>query len=143
MDLVSVIVPVYNTEKYIGECIESILHQTYKNIELVLVNDGSTDGSLEICERYGQIDQRIRVISKTNSGASDARNLGMCTASGQYICFVDSDDMLKSKCIEVLYNGIISDDVDAAFCNFEYCYDGRLIKKKYNGPKSLTQNQKN
>ncbi len=129
-DLISLIVPVYNTEKYLGECIESILDQTYTNIELILVNDGSTDSSLEICKKYKEMDNRITVVCKMNSGVSDTRNQGIANASGKYICFVDADDMIKKNYVEILYTEIIHNDIDVVFCNFEYDYNGKLIKKK-------------
>lgn len=130
MDLVSLIVPIYNAEKYLEDCIKSILNQTYKNIELILVNDGSTDDSLEICNVYKEIDNRIKVVSKVNSGVSDTRNHGINSASGKYLCFVDSDDMLKSNFVKKLHREITSDNADVVFCNFEYSYEGILLKKK-------------
>lgn len=89
---VSVIIPVYKTEKYLRQCVDSILNQTYKNIEMILVDDGSPDKSGEICDEYGRCHPNIRVIHKENSGAADARNAGICMAQGEYILFMDSDD---------------------------------------------------
>ncbi len=91
-DKISIIVPVYNVEKYLKECIESILSQTYKNIEIILIDDGSTDNSGKICDEYLKKDSRVKVIHKENGGLSDARNTGIEIASGKYIGFVDSDD---------------------------------------------------
>ena len=90
--LISIIVPVYNVEPFISECINSILIQSYKNFELILVNDGSTDNSPTICEQYASKDKRIKVIHKANGGLSDARNWGLKFSSGEYVVFLDSDD---------------------------------------------------
>lgn len=130
MDLISIIVPVYNSEKYLKECIESILNQTYQKLEIVLVNDGSTDNSLNICESYKCKDSRIKIISQPNNGVSSARNQGIINSSGSYICFVDSDDLLSTNCIDVLYREMSTGDVDLVICNYEYDYEGRRIKKK-------------
>ena len=90
--LISIIVPVYNVEKYLNECIDSIIAQTYSNIEIILVNDGSTDASGKICDEYAEKDGRIKVIHQVNAGLSAARNAGMAVATGEYLYFVDSDD---------------------------------------------------
>ncbi len=110
-ELVSVIVPVYNAEKYLGKCIDSILNQTYKNLELILVNDGSKDNSLTICEDKKKTDSRVVVVSKDNSGVSDTRNKGIEAANGKYIIFVDSDDFLEPECIETAVNAISDCDL--------------------------------
>ena len=94
---ISVIIPTYNVERYLSTCIEGITNQSYKNIEIILVDDGSNDTSGEICDRYAQKDDRILVIHKKNGGLSDARNVGIKKASGEYIVFVDSDDFLCDK----------------------------------------------
>ncbi|PKM49073.1 MAG: glycosyl transferase [Firmicutes bacterium HGW-Firmicutes-7] len=107
--LISIIVPIYNAEKYLSECIESILCQTYKNIQLILINDGSTDNSLDICNYYKAIDNRILVIDKPNEGVSATRNLGIKLAEGEYIGFVDSDDYIEENMYEVLLNQIEND----------------------------------
>ena len=91
----SIIVPIYNTSQYLPECIDSILNQTYQNFEVILINNGSTDNSGEICDKYAETDSRIKVIHKKNGGQSSARNMGLDIASGEYITFVDSDDMLS------------------------------------------------
>lgn len=95
--LISVIVPVYNVEKYLKRCICSIIEQSYKNLEIILVNDGSTDGSLLICEKYKESDKRILLVNKENGGLSDARNAGINASNGDYIAFMDSDDFWKEK----------------------------------------------
>lgn len=100
--LVSIIVPVYNVEKYLSKCIESIIHQTYDNLEIILCDDGSTDNSPSICDEYARRDPRVKVIHKANGGLSDARNAGLNAVSGAYVSFVDSDDYLETDAIEVL-----------------------------------------
>lgn len=97
MDLISVIVPVYNVEKYLHRCVDSILNQTYENLEILLVDDGSTDGSGAICDEYAQRDSRVRVIHKENGGLSSARNAGIDAAKGEYLAFVDSDDWIEPE----------------------------------------------
>lgn len=103
-DLISVIVPVYNVEKYLNRCIDSIINQTYKNLEIILVDDGSPDNCGKICDEYAKKDSRIKVIHKENGGLSDARNAGINISIGKYITFVDSDDYLELNFIETLYN---------------------------------------
>ena len=100
--MISIIVPVYNVEEYLEECLESIRKQTYQNIEVILVNDGSTDGSREICEQYCEKDSRFRLINQENQGQSVARNRGVKESVGQYIMFVDSDDVINTSVLEVL-----------------------------------------
>lgn len=102
-DLISVIVPIYNVENYLGKCIDSIINQTYRNLEIILVDDGSPDNCGEICDQYASQDIRIRVIHKTNGGLSDARNAGMRIMNGEFLMFVDSDDWLQDNCVEILY----------------------------------------
>lgn len=106
MKKVSVIVPVYNAEKYLHRCIESIINQTLNGIEIILINDGSTDNSLNICKQYEEIDPRIKVIDKENSGPSASRNIGIENANGEYITFVDSDDWIELDMLENLYNKV-------------------------------------
>ena len=109
---VSVIVPVYNVQDYLSECIESIINQTLKEIEIILVNDGSTDNSLEICKYYSKKDNRIYVIDKKNGGQSSARNRGLNIAKGEYILFVDSDDYIINTACEILYTNAIKNELD-------------------------------
>lgn len=127
---VSVIVPVYNVEKYLCECVDSILNQTYRNLEVILVDDGSTDGSGAVCDAY-QKDERVHVIHKQNGGLGAARNSGIDQASGEYLLFVDSDDALFEHCIEDLVNGMLTHEADAAVCGFTY-YDGKDLKQTVN-----------
>lgn len=119
---ISIIVPIYNVEKYIRRCIESILNQTYTNFELILIDDGSTDSSGVICDEYANKDNRIKVIHKENGGLSSARNAGLDIATGEYISFVDGDDYIAEDMIEKLYNSITGNNADIAVCNYK-CVD--------------------
>ena len=114
--MISVIVPLYNVEEYLEECLESIKNQTYSNIEVILVNDGSTDNSQAICERYCQQDPRFHLINQANKGLSGARNRGMTESKGELITFVDSDDVLKEDMLEQLIKQVTSDDIDIVEC---------------------------
>ena len=102
-ELISIIVPVYNVEKYIAKCLDSLVNQTYLNIEILLIDDGSTDKSLSICKKYAAVDSRIKLFSKENGGVSSARNLGLLHVQGEYVVFVDSDDFVSPKYCEHLY----------------------------------------
>ena len=100
--MISVIVPVYNVEKYLEECLDSIQNQTFSNIEIILVNDGSSDNSKEICKKYCEQDNRFKLINQTNQGQSVARNTGVAASKGEFIAFVDSDDIIRQDYLEVL-----------------------------------------
>ena len=112
MEKVSIIIPVYNAEKFLRNCVESVISQTFKDWEMVLVNDGSKDGSLTICEEYAGKDKRIRVLNKANGGPSSARNIGMREAQGEYVFFLDADDTITPDCIELLYGLAKQHDAD-------------------------------
>ena len=112
MPKVSVIIPCYNVEKYLGKCLESILNQTYSNLEIICVNDGSTDSTLALLEEYSQKDERIRIINQQNQGVSAARNSGLEVATGSYIIFVDSDDFIKLNTCELAMGRILKTDAD-------------------------------
>lgn len=114
---ITIIVPIYNTEKYIEKCINSIINQTYTNLEIILIDDGSTDNSGNICDNYALKDNRIKVVHKKNEGVSIARNIGIEKASGEYVGFVDSDDYIESTMYEVLIKDIIENQTDIAVCN--------------------------
>lgn len=135
--LISVIVPIYKVEKYLKQCIDSILNQTYKHIEIILVDDGSPDKCGKICDEYANKDNRIRVIHKSNGGLSDARNCGIKIARGDYIIFVDSDDYINEEMCEKLLFYAITYKVDIVSCNFSYVYNDQLkennmsIKEKF------------
>ena len=114
--MVSVIIPVYNVEKYLEKCLDSVLSQTFKNLEIILVDDGSTDGSSKIIDTYSLKDSRIKVIHKENGGVSSARNKGLEVATGEYVCFIDSDDIIEENFIEELFNELISSNSDISMC---------------------------
>lgn len=118
--LVSVIVPIYNTEKYLCDCINSIISQTYSNLEIILIDDGSCDNCPKICDDYLQEDKRIKVIHQRNCGLSSARNSGINIARGEYICFVDSDDRLKLNAIEVMVRAAQVNDVNLVICGLVF-----------------------
>lgn len=115
---VSIIVPVYNVELYLHQCIDSILKQTLPDFELILINDGSTDSSIKICDYYAQIDRRIKVISKKNEGPSSARNLGIKIAKGNYIGFVDSDDTIDPTMYEKMFKSVLKHKSEIAACGY-------------------------
>ena len=116
--LISIIVPVYNVEEYLKQCLDSILEQTFSNYEVILVNDGSTDSSGLICQEYAEKDVRIRYFEKENGGISDARNYGIEQVKGEYLTFVDSDDFLDASHLNVLYNALVDNDVDISIVNY-------------------------
>ena len=117
MSKVSVIIPVYNTDKYLRECIESVISQTLQDIEILLINDGSTDNSGEICDEYAKKDLRIKVFHQTNLGVSAARNNGIDNAEGEYLYFLDSDDMIGENFLEFAYNVAKANDSDLTVCD--------------------------
>lgn len=117
--LVSVIVPVYNAENYLGYCLNSIVSQTYQQIEIILINDGSTDNSLAICQNYALVDDRISIITVENNGVSNARNVGLDAAKGEYIQFIDSDDVIKSNMIEQTVQMMEAYQKDVVVSSFE------------------------
>ena len=116
---VSVIVPVYNVEKYLNRCVDSIINQTYKNLEIILVDDGSTDNSAEICDEYKEKDSRIKVLHKTNGGLADARNAGLDIYTGAYVCFIDSDDYFVPNAIEEYAKKAVDENSDVVVCGME------------------------
>lgn len=116
--LISVIIPVYNVEPFLDKCVHSVQMQTYQNIEIILVDDGSTDQCPEMCDKFAEVDSRVRVIHKINGGLSDARNMGIEHATGEYIMFLDSDDYINKETIERLYEAIKRYNVKMAICNF-------------------------
>lgn len=119
-DKVSIIVPVYNMEKYLCRCIDSILNQTYKNLQVILVDDGSSDSSLTICNAYKEKDKRVEVVTKSNGGLSSARNCGLMHVTGEYVCFIDSDDFIDNRFIEVLLKNIKEYNADISCVRFLY-----------------------
>ena len=116
--LISVVVPVYNVEQYIRECVDSIVSQTYCHLEIVLIDDGSLDNCPVICDEYAKKDSRIKVVHQKNGGLAKARNVGIENSSGEYITFIDSDDYIASNYIEILYRGIIENNADVSIASF-------------------------
>ncbi len=131
--LISVIVPIYKVEKYLNRCINSIINQTYKNLEILLVDDGSPDNSGKICDEYAQKDKRIKVIHKQNGGLSDARNAALKIAHGDYIGFVDSDDYIKEDMFETLFKLSEENDADISIVSYYELIDDRLISVRDSG----------
>lgn len=136
MDLISVIVPIYKVEKYLDRCVESIVNQTYGDLEIILVDDGSPDNCPEMCDAWAEKDSRIRVIHKANGGLSDARNVGMAVAAGEYISFIDSDDWIAPRFYEKLLEAIKRDGSDIAACSVEMVWEdgspSRMLTGEYN-----------
>ena len=124
-DKISVIVPVYNVEKYLEKCIWSIINQTYSNLEIILIDDGSTDNSGKICDEFLEHDNRIKVVHKKNGGLSSARNAGLDIATGEYIGFVDSDDWIDVNMYDNLFKVAKQENSDIIECNFQKVYDGK------------------
>lgn len=123
---VTIIIPVYNVEKYLSRCLNNVINQTYSNIEIILVNDGATDNSQVICEEYKKKDDRIKLLVKENGGLSDARNYGIPYATGDYIAFIDSDDMIHTSYIEYLLNLIEKYNGDISICGYQSFYDSEI-----------------
>lgn len=130
LPLISVIVPVYKVEKYINKCIKSIVEQTYKNIEIILVDDGSPDECPNICDSWALKDNRIKVIHKENGGLSDARNVGLLKATGQFISFVDSDDWIDMHFLEILYSTMIKTGSDIVECGVSKIWSSKEFNEK-------------
>lgn len=145
--LISVIVPIYNVEKYMDRCLESILNQTYKNLEIILVDDGSNDGSEKKCDYYLCVDERVSVIHKENGGLSEARNFALDVMNGELVTFVDSDDYIDSCLIETLYNLMEEYKADISCVSFQRVFEGGKKEKKscktrvvtYNGAEAIEQ----
>lgn len=126
---IDVIVPVYNREKFIKECIESVLNQTYSDWKLILVDDGSVDQSGSICDEYAKNDGRISVIHQRNSGVSAARNNGILHSKNEFLCFLDSDDFYEPNALEIMASALKDNNVDAAFFNMKNVYSGKIMLK--------------
>ena len=124
---ISVIVPIYNVSEYLERCVESIMTQSFRDIEIILVNDGSTDNSGEICDSLSTIDNRIRVIHKQNGGLSDARNVGCKAATGDFVAFIDSDDFIDSEMLSKLYSLVVEHNAQVAVCGICDCYKDRKV----------------
>ncbi|PJJ84049.1 glycosyltransferase family 2 protein [Mucilaginibacter auburnensis] len=128
--LISVIIPIYKVENYLQPCVDSVLAQTYQNLEVILVDDGSPDNCGKLCDAYAEKDKRIVVIHKPNGGLSDARNAGLDVCKGELIAFVDSDDLVHHQFIELLYNGLTKNNADMAFCGVSKFYDDDNVDDK-------------
>lgn len=143
MAKISIIVPIYNVEKYLPKCIESILAQTYRNLELILVDDGSPDNSPKICDEYAKKDDRIIVIHKPNGGVSSARNAGLDRATGKYIGFVDPDDYITGDMYAFMIDGMEKSGANMAICGYDYINENGKVERPYNVRENelLTQKQ--
>ena len=122
MNKISIIILIYNVEQYLPQCLDSIINQTYKNLEIILINDGSTDNSGKICDNYAKVDNRIHVFHKKNEGVSSARNLGLDKCTGDFIGFVDPDDFIELNMYEILYNEQQRTNADIVWCNYLLYY---------------------
>lgn len=143
MPLISVVVPIYRVEKYLSKCIESIVNQTYKNLEILLVNDGSPDNSKAICEKYKKKDSRIIIINKDNGGLASARNAALKVAKGEFIVCVDSDDWIECTMVEKLYENMCDYNADLSVCSFYDEFDiPQKSCRKYSGEVQVLDTEK-
>lgn len=130
-DLISIIIPVFNAERYLDRCIKSVVEQTYKKIEVIIIDDGSVDSSGHKSDEWAEKDNRVRVIHKSNSGVSDTRNIGIESAKGKYISFIDSDDFVEKEYISTLYEKILEQKTDIVACNFKAEYEDGIKKREF------------
>ena len=138
---VSVIIPVYKVEKYLDRCMESVVRQTYKNLEIILVDDGSPDNCPQMCDEWAKKDNRIKIIHKKNSGQADARNQGMKISTGEYICFVDSDDYIDRTEIEKCINNAVRNSSDVVIISFNIDNGNNIIPIHFNLEKKYLNNE--
>lgn len=136
--LITIIIPIYNIENYISDCLHSVLAQTYRNLEIICVNDGSTDASAKIVYQLMSEDSRIKIIEKENGGLSDARNAGIDNAHGDFLFFLDGDDCIAQHCIEKLVELALTYDSDISICQFETFFEGKYFEKSSNPLNDLT-----
>ncbi len=140
-ELVSIMIPAYNAEKYIGRCLQSLIEQTYQDIEIVVVNDGSKDSTKQICEEYAAKDARVRLITQENGGEGAARNTGLKESRGKYLCFVDADDYVKPEFVENMINMQKDNDAGMVICGFTEL-KGEAVLNETSGPvKHMNQEQ--
>lgn len=132
MALVSIIIPVYNSELYLEKCLESVINQSLRDIEIIIINDGSTDNSRKIIEEYAENDKRIIFIDKPNGGQSSARNSGLVKATGEYISFIDSDDCVDENMIKGMYELCKNNECDIAICDYNMIFEDKIQSNKYN-----------
>lgn len=131
-NLVSIVVPVYNVEKYIARCLDSLTAQSYKRLQILVVNDGTEDNSMSIVSEYAMKDSRIEIYNKENGGLSDARNYALSYVRGQYICFVDSDDWVETNYVKLLLNQFEKDrEIDISIVDFDYAFDDKSVNREY------------
>lgn len=130
-ELISIIVPIYRVEKYLKRCIDSIIGQTYSNLEVILVDDGSPDACPKICDWYCDRDERIKVIHKQNGGLSEARNTGLNNSSGEYVIFIDSDDYVSKYFVEILYKELKKNNADVSVCSFHMTDEEKPLVEKF------------
>lgn len=128
--MISVIIPVYKTEKYIERCLNSVVHQTYKNLEIILIDDDSPDNCPKICDEWAKRDSRIKAFHIENKGVANARNIGISNSNGELIAFVDSDDYIESDMLELLYDNMIKENADISMCS--YCHNDDMPEKNCN-----------
>ena len=141
-ELISIIIPIFNMSKYLEKCIDSVINQTYKNLEIILIDDGSTDNSGEICDRYLQKDNRIKVVHQKNQGVSAARNEGLKHATGYYIGFVDPDDFIESKMYEIIINDIKENQCDIGICGIRSKNEDDITLKEDRKQENIVMNKK-
>lgn len=142
MKKISVIIPVYNTSDFLDLCLESVIKQTYKNLEIILIDDGSTDGSERICDKWKNKDSRIIVKHLSNSGVSNARNIGLSIATGDYISMLDSDDYIEKDMYQKMVDVFENNNVDIVMCNFYLKYPSSCIANKLNNSKKIIDKNK-
>lgn len=124
--MISIIIPVYNVEQYLDKCLQSVIHQTYQDIEIILVDDGSSDNSGILCDKWQEKDSRIKVIHKSNGGVSNARNVAIEQANGEYLMFIDSDDIVSDDLCKVLFEMLKNNNADISICNATHIFDDRF-----------------
>lgn len=130
MNKISIIVPIYNSEKYLKRCLDSIVKQTYNNLEIILVDDGSNDNSLRIMKEYQTRDKRIKLIEKSNTGVSSSRNVGLINSTGKYITFIDSDDTIDIYYLERVMKCFLDPEIDIVCTNYNYDYNGKIKQNR-------------
>lgn len=139
---ISILVAVYNVGEFLPHCVETLLVQTYQNLEIILIDDGSTDNSAEICDKYAELDERVRVIHQKNQGLSAVRNVGIKKATGEWVCLVDGDDFVKRDYVEELYRTAVEGDAEVAVCGFVTTPDGakeRLQTRVLSGEEAVRE----
>ena len=141
-ELISIIIPIYNVQDYLDKCIYSIVSQTYNNIEIILIDDGSPDNCPKLCDNWENKDNRIKVYHKENGGLSDARNFGIEHCNGDYIVFIDSDDYIEKDMIETLYITIKEDKSDIAICDYYITKNNKDIKHRFSNERFIVSKNK-